>query len=156
IDGAARDARAAFNPLAELGAAHEFGRERYGRMRPANAGGMARARPHHHVGHGYQKTAMRPTHRIAVPPLERQADAQSFTFRLEPERADQSDEFVRDVELAETVGDELVHAGNPSLETASFSSAARTSGSNGMLRCVSSFSDTMMTFCTAVHWPSPS
>src|SRR5438105_10055075 len=125
-------------------------------MRPADAGGMARTRAHHHVGDGDQQAAMRPAHGIAVARLERQADAQALALRLEPERADQADKIVGHAQLAEAFRNELVHAGNPSLEAASFSSAARTAGSNGVLRCVSSFSDTMMTFWTAVQRLSPS
>src|SRR5882672_3267044 len=157
IDGAAGDASRALQPLSEFGAAHELGAERYRRMGPSDAGHMARARPHHHVGHGNQQPAMRPAHRIAVSGLERQADPQTLAFGLEPERPDQADEIVGDVELAEAFGDQLVgHVGSPSLEAANFSSAARTTGSNGTLRWVSSFSDTMVTRWTAVQWPSPS
>src|SRR5882757_1106160 len=157
IDGPPGNARGALQPLSQLGAAHELGAGRYSRMRPANAGHVARARPHHHVGHGDQQPAMRPAHRVAVTGLERQADPQALTFGLEPERPDQADEVVADVELAEAFGDQLGgHAGSPSLEAANFSSAARTTGSNGTLRWVSSFSDTMIAFSTAVQWPSPS
>src|SRR5471030_3563805 len=66
IERTPRNARSAFEPLPELGAAYELGAERDGRMRPADAGGVARARPHHHVGDGVQQSAMRPAHGIAV------------------------------------------------------------------------------------------
>ena len=75
-----------------LRAAHELGAERHRRMRPADAGGMARAHAHHHVGHGHQQAAMRPAHGIAVARLERQADPELLALDLEPERADQPDE----------------------------------------------------------------
>src|SRR5262249_22657932 len=114
-------------------------------------GGVARTRPHHHVGHGHQEPAMRPAERIAMTLLERQSDAQVLTLGLEPKRTDQGDEFVGDVEFPEARWDQFVHVGNPSLEVASLSSAARTAGSKAVARCVSSFSDTIVTFCTAVQ-----
>src|SRR5262249_30718357 len=138
VDRATGNAGAAFEPLAELGAAHEFGRQRYRGMRPADAGSVTGARAHHHVGHRHQQPAVRPAHGIAVARLERQTDPQALAFDLEPQRADQADEVVADPQLAKSLGNELVHAGNPSLEAASFSSATRTTGSNGVLRCVSS------------------
>src|SRR5918993_2158592 len=157
VDGAACDACGAFQPLAELRAAHELRAERHRRMRPADAGGMARAHAHHHVGHGHQQAAMRPAHGVAMTRLERQADPELLALDLEPERADQPDEAVGHIELAETFGDQRIgHEPSPSLEAANFSSAARTAGSNAMLRCVSSFSETMIAFSTAVQLPSPS
>ena len=70
---------------------------------------------------------------------------------------DQADEIVGDIERPETLGDQYVgHVGNPSADAASRSSMTRTAGSNGVLRCVSSFSDTMMARSTAVQLPSPS
>src|SRR4030095_2437688 len=137
--------------------AHELGAERHRGMRPADAGGVARAHAHHHVGDGDQQAAMRPAHGIAVTRLERQPDRALLALALEPERADQPDEVVRHVELAKTFGDQRIgHEPSPSLEAANFSSAARTAGSNGMLRWVSSFSETMIALSTAVQLPSPS
>src|SRR3984893_556103 len=157
IDGPPGNARGALEPLSKLGATHELGAERYRRMGPADTGDVARACPHHHVRHGDQQPAMRPAHRVAVAGLERPADSQPIAFGLEPERPDQADEVITDVELAEAFGDQLVgHVESPSLEAANFSSAARTTGSNGTLRWVSSLSDTMIAFSAAVQLPSPS
>src|SRR5829696_5741934 len=157
VDGAPGDARSALQPLAEPRATHELGAERHRGMRPADAGGVARAHAHHHVGHGDQQSAMRPAHGIAVTRLERQADPERLAIDPEPERADQPDKVVGDVELAEAVGDQRIgHEPSPSLEAAYFSRAARTARSNGMLRWISSFSETMIAFSTAVQLPSPS
>ena len=126
VDGAPGDARGAFEPLAELGAAHELGAERHRRMRPADAGGVARAHAHHHVGHGDQQAAMRPAHRIAVARLERQADPELLALGLEPERADQPDEVVGDVELAEAFGNQRIgHAAKSVLGGGDISRARR-------------------------------
>src|SRR5262245_32026512 len=157
VERAPRDAGAAFKPMAKSRAAHEFGAERHRGMRPADARGIARACPHHHVGHRHQQTAMRPTHGVAVARFERQPDAQLVAFRLAPERADQINESVGDRQLAEAFGNERAcHGPSPSLEAAYVSSVARTAGLKGVLRWVCSLSDTMIAFSTAVQWPSPS
>src|SRR5262252_7403747 len=157
VERAPRDSRTAFKPMAKPRAAYEFGAERHRGMRPADARGIARACPHHHVGHRHQQTAMGPTHGIAVARLERQPDAQPLAFRLAPERADQIDESVGDRQLAEAFGNErALHVASPSLEAAYVSSAARTAGLKAVLRWVCSLSDTMIAFSTAVQWPSSS
>src|SRR5262249_6157875 len=119
-------------------------------------GGMARSDAHRHVGDRDQEPAMRPTHRVAVPRLERQAHAQMLAFGLEPQRADQSDEFVGGRKPAKAFGNERLGHVIPSLEAANRSRARRTAGSNGVLRWVSSLSDTMTALSTAVQLPSPS
>ena len=90
---------------------------------------------------------MRPSHGIAMARLERQPDPEPITFRLEPERSDQVNESVGDRQLAEAFRDERDgHVASPSLEAAIFSSAERTTGSKGLLRCVFSSSDTMIAY----------
>ena len=89
---------------------------------------------------------MGPAHRIAVPLLQRQADPEPVLFRLEPERPHEPDEVVGDIELAEAFRYGSGHGSSPSFEAVRRSSIARTTGSNGVARWVSSFSDTMITF----------